>query len=159
MPFGFIFIFFFFFFNDTATTEIYTLSLHDALPILRGDVAPARGVPTLPVDEDRGPTCGERAMQIRAQRLLFATYLDRLWHQVLATAAVRERDSTSRIAGTVAKATATDTTVPIPEATRSAGAAADAVAEASVAMRSIAPSATPRSLGCVPSATSVVAAT
>src|SRR2546430_10090103 len=44
---------FFFFFNDTATTEIYTLSLHDALPIShdvshveerfrfpRGDVAP-----------------------------------------------------------------------------------------------------------------------
>src|SRR5712664_3139269 len=30
--------FFFFFFNDTATTEIYTLSLHDALPI--------RGVPS-----------------------------------------------------------------------------------------------------------------
>src|SRR2546425_9992822 len=27
------FCFFFFFFNDTATTEIYTLSLHDALPI------------------------------------------------------------------------------------------------------------------------------
>src|SRR5438445_7527740 len=27
-------IFLFFFFNDTATTEIYTLSLHDALPIL-----------------------------------------------------------------------------------------------------------------------------
>src|SRR2546425_12750768 len=26
----------FFFFNDTATTEIYTLSLHDALPIYRG---------------------------------------------------------------------------------------------------------------------------
>ena len=26
-------VFFFFFFNDTATTEIYTLSLHDALPI------------------------------------------------------------------------------------------------------------------------------
>ena len=26
--------FLFFFFNDTATTEIYTLSLHDALPIL-----------------------------------------------------------------------------------------------------------------------------
>src|SRR2546428_12795981 len=26
-------ILFFFFFNDTATTEIYTLSLHDALPI------------------------------------------------------------------------------------------------------------------------------
>src|SRR5256885_8774513 len=31
--FFFYFFFFFFFFNDTATTEIYTLSLHDALPI------------------------------------------------------------------------------------------------------------------------------
>src|SRR3989475_12912083 len=30
--------FFFFFFNDTATTEIYTLSLHDALPINPRDV-------------------------------------------------------------------------------------------------------------------------
>src|SRR6266496_6669623 len=29
----YFFCFFFFFFNDTATTEIYTLSLHDALPI------------------------------------------------------------------------------------------------------------------------------
>src|SRR2546429_679806 len=29
----------FFFFNDTATTEIYTLSLHDALPISTGDLA------------------------------------------------------------------------------------------------------------------------
>src|SRR2546427_7830077 len=28
-------VFFLFFFNDTATTEIYTLSLHDALPILQ----------------------------------------------------------------------------------------------------------------------------
>src|ERR1039457_490854 len=28
-----LFLFLFFFFNDTATTEIYTLSLHDALPI------------------------------------------------------------------------------------------------------------------------------
>src|SRR6266481_9045149 len=34
--------FFFFFFNDTATTEIYTLSLHDALPIsdLRPEAVP-----------------------------------------------------------------------------------------------------------------------
>jgi len=30
---------FFFFFNDTATTEIYTLSLHDALPISAGPVS------------------------------------------------------------------------------------------------------------------------
>src|SRR2546426_12235689 len=31
---------FFFFFNDTATTEIYTLSLHDALPISGARAAP-----------------------------------------------------------------------------------------------------------------------
>src|SRR2546422_6944563 len=33
--------FFFFFFNDTATTEIYTLSLHDALPISVDRTGPA----------------------------------------------------------------------------------------------------------------------
>src|SRR2546426_8592597 len=33
--------FLFFFFNDTATTEIYTLSLHDALPIYRDEAAVA----------------------------------------------------------------------------------------------------------------------
>src|SRR2546429_3635302 len=37
----YILIYYFFFFNDTATTEIYTLSLHDALPISRR-VTPAR---------------------------------------------------------------------------------------------------------------------
>src|SRR2546430_7944391 len=42
---------FFFFFNDTATTEIYTLSLHDALPICAGRRAAALaggGSPPLP---------------------------------------------------------------------------------------------------------------
>src|SRR5256885_10370345 len=46
-------IYFFFFFNDTATTEIYTLSLHDALPICDG-FRPA-------AERDRvrrGTTCG-----------------------------------------------------------------------------------------------------
>src|SRR5215469_17161247 len=38
------FLFVFFFFNDTATTEIYTLSLHDALPILPR--APCAGWPS-----------------------------------------------------------------------------------------------------------------
>src|SRR5574339_1165879 len=38
---------FFFFFNDTATTEIYTLSLHDALPISGGRLA----------GHERGPSC------------------------------------------------------------------------------------------------------
>src|SRR5258708_12922036 len=35
--------FFLFFFNDTATTEIYTLSLHDALPIYRLWIAHLHG--------------------------------------------------------------------------------------------------------------------
>src|SRR3989454_6379626 len=38
-----LFVFFFFFFNDTATTEIYTLSLHDALPISGGPRGGGRG--------------------------------------------------------------------------------------------------------------------
>src|SRR5438094_9929793 len=48
-------VFVFFFFNDTATTEIYTLSLHDALPISRQDaVGPAaRGLAPV-VDVDAG---------------------------------------------------------------------------------------------------------
>src|SRR6266481_9308031 len=40
-----IFFVFFFFFNDTATTEIYTLSLHDALPLRRRIVRRARNRP------------------------------------------------------------------------------------------------------------------
>src|SRR5882757_10633317 len=38
------FLFLLFFFNDTATTEIYTLSLHDALPISSGR---SRSLPSL----------------------------------------------------------------------------------------------------------------
>src|SRR5215203_7277029 len=41
------FFFFFFFFNDTATTEIYTLSLHDALPFSgRSSSEPASSAPS-----------------------------------------------------------------------------------------------------------------
>src|SRR5699024_12734990 len=43
----FLFLLFFsifFFFNDTATTEIYTLSLHDALPILFSVIVPVLSV-------------------------------------------------------------------------------------------------------------------
>ena len=44
----FFFVFsFFFFFNDTATTEIYTLSLHDALPISTGTPIYATGNGTI----------------------------------------------------------------------------------------------------------------
>src|SRR5256885_9990548 len=41
---------YFFFFNDTATTEIYTLSLHDALPIS----VPGKGARTSHAQLDRG---------------------------------------------------------------------------------------------------------
>src|SRR2546430_4030465 len=45
---------FFFFFNDTATTEIYTLSLHDALPI---SPLPLGGASTPPCSGPRPLTC------------------------------------------------------------------------------------------------------
>src|SRR2546427_5383809 len=48
---------FFFFFNDTATTEIYTLSLHDALPI-SCTTSPAAPAPNWPrPSKARHPTC------------------------------------------------------------------------------------------------------
>src|SRR2546422_11340789 len=54
---------FFFFFNDTATTEIYTLSLHDALPISATEgrivtTSPARSGTSFGLKcEDRKSTC------------------------------------------------------------------------------------------------------
>src|SRR5688572_32413268 len=49
--FRFSLFFFFFFFNDPPTTEIYTLSLHDALPIFEAvDVARGAGVLEIEVD-------------------------------------------------------------------------------------------------------------
>src|SRR5438094_8286244 len=47
-----VLLFFFFFFNDTATTEIYTLSLHDALPICRFPAARIHEI-GLPIDMGR----------------------------------------------------------------------------------------------------------
>src|SRR3712207_7243339 len=48
-------MFILFFFNDTATTEIYTLSLHDALPISQSELGDLRPVekedPAAPADE------------------------------------------------------------------------------------------------------------
>src|SRR3712207_7673046 len=46
-----MFYLFFFFFNDTATTEIYTLSLHDALPICGRRRRRHGGWPGLPADD------------------------------------------------------------------------------------------------------------
>src|SRR2546427_10838192 len=55
--------FIFFFFNDTATTEIYTLSLHDALPIYSGAAVGGAG-PHQGADQVHpatGPGLGGRA--------------------------------------------------------------------------------------------------
>src|SRR2546426_9158789 len=55
-------VFFFFFFNDTATTEIYTLSLHDALPICARafvELHPGSGEVGQPVDL-HGQVMGDR---------------------------------------------------------------------------------------------------
>src|SRR2546422_8339579 len=46
-----------FFFNDTATTEIYTLSLHDALPISAASVASETSTSSRP-SEQSGATSG-----------------------------------------------------------------------------------------------------
>src|SRR3712207_8044353 len=52
----------FLFFNDTATTEIYTLSLHDALPISRPSFSPTvSGAPTHTRSFGRRPTARQRA--------------------------------------------------------------------------------------------------
>src|SRR5205807_8244101 len=71
-------LFSFFFFNDTATTEIYTLSLHDALPIfLQTEVADPglRERARLPlslgrlVAADMDPASGEQGQDRKSTRL------------------------------------------------------------------------------------------
>src|SRR2546430_13151553 len=56
--------FLFFFFNDTATTEIYTLSLHDALPISVGRVRQL-GITTMPVLKTTSPATAAGDPNIR----------------------------------------------------------------------------------------------
>src|SRR3712207_9548675 len=46
-----------YFFNDTATTEIYTLSLHDALPILSPSVRVTGGLEDAECREEDGGPC------------------------------------------------------------------------------------------------------
>src|SRR3712207_7259203 len=68
-----------FFFNDTATTEIYTLSLHDALPIFMYAVTGLSDAVLL--SHFRGPeaVASLRSIQPAAQlnQIVFYTFLDR----------------------------------------------------------------------------------
>src|SRR2546430_8874060 len=54
----------FFFFNDTATTEIYTLSLHDALPISGARSPRSRGRGSMP---RHACTCPSADGQVRSE--------------------------------------------------------------------------------------------
>src|SRR3712207_7755894 len=61
-----------FFFNDTATTEIYTLSLHDALPIFRREALdvqrpgrPGRDVPLHGGQQRLGPAAVHERVRLR----------------------------------------------------------------------------------------------
>src|SRR3712207_9042760 len=63
----------FFFFNDTATTEIYTLSLHDALPICAPRRRLHRGRRAAPPRAD-----GQRVGRLRARRAAARTGRRRL---------------------------------------------------------------------------------
>src|SRR2546427_4694159 len=68
--------FLFFFFNDTATTEIYTLSLHDALPISHDDrdrlLSRSRSwnpdsIQLFVAQRCSGPSCVDRALEPRGR--------------------------------------------------------------------------------------------
>src|SRR5258707_7159138 len=70
---------FFFFFNDTATTEIYTLSLHDALPISPSPERASSGSPPIewPVAGSPAPsrTCGSSRSEEHTSELQSRQYL------------------------------------------------------------------------------------
>src|SRR5215471_21078052 len=58
---------FFFFFNDTATTEIYTLSLHDALPIFVQLLLHRRADP--PLERGQGPDQDRKSTRLNSSHV------------------------------------------------------------------------------------------
>ena len=79
MLFFFLYLFVFFFFNDTATTEIYTLSLHDALPIYPPvvvSVDPSVVVVSSPDELQPAPMSARTATAARANLHLWSGRLD-----------------------------------------------------------------------------------
>src|SRR2546430_15143582 len=67
LPVAYLAVFYFFFFNDTATTEIYTLSLHDALPICLHPHQHRRS-PRVDLPRQRQPAEHGRRHPLRAAR-------------------------------------------------------------------------------------------
>src|SRR2546430_8509216 len=67
--------FFFFFFNDTATTEIYTLSLHDALPISGSPgLAPRLEHPKQHLARHRAERSEEHTSELRHSQISYAVF-------------------------------------------------------------------------------------
>src|SRR6185437_17150995 len=66
---------FFFFFNDTATTEIYTLSLHDALPIFARRVVEHRHVEAGSSASIRHPRSEEHTSELQSLAYLVCRLL------------------------------------------------------------------------------------
>src|SRR2546430_11183459 len=62
----------FFFFNDTATTEIYTLSLHDALPGSAEMIVLARSSDDSALDWSLPPETGLVELALRGRRAVFS---------------------------------------------------------------------------------------
>src|SRR6266542_1080830 len=100
-----VLICFFFFFNDTATTEIYTLSLHDALPILPYTLLSS--VADLPEPELRGGLArlqaGEFLHQVRLFPDLEYTFKHAFTHEVAYHSLLhqRRRGLHARIVGAI----------------------------------------------------------
>src|SRR2546430_11542603 len=65
----------FFFFNDTATTEIYTLSLHDALPICRPLPRPGGRGSWRPASTPSRPRSEEHTSELQSQSNLVCRLL------------------------------------------------------------------------------------
>src|SRR5438270_10538257 len=74
VTFRLLYFFFFFFFNDTATTEIYTLSLHDALPTSR-PASPARTWPACAARPSTCPRSEEHTSELQSQSNLVCRLL------------------------------------------------------------------------------------
>src|SRR5260221_10598660 len=75
---------FFFFFNDTATTEIYTLSLHDALPICTSRLG-------------EGPFCGMALSLAPARPWLVMTTSSPCWTSLTSFSRSRSEEHTSEL--------------------------------------------------------------
>src|SRR2546430_11509663 len=88
--------FFFFFFNDTATTEIYTLSLHDALPISRaGRCTAGAGSSRWRCGRSTSPDRKSTRLNSSHSQISYAVFcLKKKKKQAIAMYAFRVKDST-----------------------------------------------------------------